>query len=108
MARFPYLKVRDWMPILLEHYHLEVKLESSDDRYWMVHNLCKNARTRIKNKKLKTQVAVGVEPAVQEEHPPGVVELQIDVPVMSESVDIIPSGVVQLGLDRMAADVLAR
>ena len=94
MARFPYLKVPDWMPILVEHYRLEAKLESSDDRYWMVHDLCKNARTRIKNKKLQTQVAVVAEPAVQEEHQPGVVELQIDDPVLSEAVDIIPSGVV--------------
>ena len=42
------------MPILVKHYRLEAKLLPSDDRYWMVHNYCKNAKARMKNKKLQT------------------------------------------------------
>ena len=52
LALFPHLRVQDWMPTAREHFQLEANLVSSDSRYAMLHNLCKNARTRMKNKEL--------------------------------------------------------
>ena len=50
LSGFPDLKVKDWMPVVMAHYHLEEKLPISDERYWKMHDFCKGAKIR-RNKK---------------------------------------------------------
>ena len=38
------------MPFLKDYYQLDQKPLSTDSRYLMVHNLCKNAQTSLRNK----------------------------------------------------------
>ena len=44
---FPDIKVKDWMPVVMQHYRLGEKLQPSDSRYRTVHDFCKNWRTRL-------------------------------------------------------------
>ena len=46
ISGFPDIKVKDWMPVVMEHYRLDEKLPRSDSRYRTVHDFCKNAKVR--------------------------------------------------------------
>ena len=53
---FPDLKIKDWMPVAMSHYHLKEKLPTSDKRYWKVFDFCKNARKRRDKKRSASQL----------------------------------------------------
>ena len=44
---FPDIRVKDWMPVVMQHYRLGQKLQRSDSRYMTVHDFCKNWRSRL-------------------------------------------------------------
>ena len=40
---FPWLKVRDWMPLLMKHCCLQEKVKGNNPLYRKVHSFCQNA-----------------------------------------------------------------
>ena len=51
--KWPNLKVSDWQLLAREHWHLEENIMSTDPRYRMIHDFCKNEKVRQRKKALK-------------------------------------------------------
>ena len=53
LPSWPNLKVADWQALARKEWHLEKNIMSTDPRYWMIHDYCKNFRVRQRKQALK-------------------------------------------------------